>query len=122
MYKVLVVDDEQDIQEVLANLVTSYFKDIEVITRGNGLDGFIEAQKQKFNLIITDHKMPFMTGAALCVAIRTRENLNKDTSILMLSAFITEDIKKELDIKNIEFMEKPLDYESFINRITPYMV
>lgn len=122
MHKVLIIDDEKDICEIVANLVTSYFSDIQVITKNNGLDGFIACQKEKFNLVITDHKMPFMTGAALAVALRTRENQNMDTSILMLSAFITVDIKKELDIKNIEFMEKPLDYESFINRITPYLV
>ena len=122
MNKVLIVDDEKDICEIVGNIITGYFQDVEVISKHNGLDGFITAQKDRFNLIITDHKMPFMTGAALAVALRTRENLNQGTSIIMLSAFITPDIKQELDIKNIEFLEKPLDYESFVNRITPYLV
>jgi CheY-like chemotaxis protein len=122
MAKVLVIDDEKDIQEIISNLISSYFKDSIVETQGNGLDGFIAAQKQQFDLIITDHKMPFMTGAALAVALRTRENSNKDTPIIMLSAFITPDIKSELGMQNIEFMEKPLDYESFINHITPLLV
>lgn len=122
MHKVLVVDDEPDLQDIVSSLVTSYFKDVEVVTKGNGLDAFLACQNEKFGLIITDHKMPFMTGAALTVALRTRDNLNKGTSILMLSGFITPDLKKELDLKNIEFMEKPLDFDSFVNRITPYLI
>lgn len=122
MHRVLVVDDEPDLQDIVSSLVTSYFKDVEVVTKGNGLDAFLVCQTEKFGLIITDHKMPFMTGAALTVALRTRENLNKGTSILMLSGFITPDLKKELDLKNIEFMEKPLDFDSFVNRITPYLI
>lgn len=85
MSKVLIIDDEKDIQEIIANLITSYFTDSIVV---NGLDGFIAAQKQQFDLIITDHKMPFMTGAVLAVALRTRENSNKETPIIMLSEFI----------------------------------
>lgn len=119
--KVLLVEDEPAVTSLLKELISEAFG-VEVHITTNGLDGFLACQKTKYNLIITDHEMPFMKGAALVIALRTRENLNQGTSIIMLSAFINSAMKKELGLTNIEFMSKPFDNDDLMNLISPYLI
>lgn len=119
--KVLIVEDEKEVAAILKSLIEESFG-VEVVVATNGLDGFLACQKTKFNLIITDHEMPFMKGAAMVVALRTRENLNQGVSIVMLSAFINAQMKDDLGLTNIEFVHKPFDNDDLINLITPYLI
>jgi CheY-like chemotaxis protein len=119
--KVLIVEDEIEVAQIVRELVEKAFG-AEVTVHNNGLDGFIACQKTKYNLIITDHEMPFMKGAAMVVAIRTRESLNPGTSIIMLSAFINDKMKQDLGLTNIEFINKPFENEDLLKIMTPYLI
>jgi len=119
--KVLIVEDEREVSSIVKEIIETTFG-AEVVVTSNGLDGFIACQKTKFNLIITDHEMPFMKGAAFVVALRSRENENQGTSIVMLSGFINDQMKKDIGLKNIEFVHKPFVTEDLIKTITPYLI
>ena len=119
--KVLIVEDEKEVSSLVKELVETS-SGAEVTICENGLDGFLACQKTKFNLIITDHEMPFMKGAAMVVALRTRENLNQGTSIIMLSAFINEKMKTDLGLTNIEFVNKPFNSDDLLQVMGPYLI
>lgn len=119
--KVLIVEDEKEVREIVKDLIETSCG-AEVVLCENGLDGFLACQKTKFNLIITDHEMPFMKGAAMVVALRTRENLNQGTSIIMLSAFINDKMKKDLGLTNIEFIHKPFNSDDLLKIVGPYLI
>jgi YesN/AraC family two-component response regulator len=116
MHKILLVDDEIDILKFV-ELILEDKLHCEIQTAMNGLDAYLMATKVKYDLILTDFKMPFMNGAALVIAIRTKENLNKSTPIIMLSAFIDNDLRKSLAIQNIEFLEKPVNSQDLIKSV-----
>lgn len=122
MYKILIIDDEPDIVETVATLIEVKLPMCETFKASNGLDGFIACQKEKFDLIITDHKMPFMTGAALIIGIRSKEPTNKDTPIVMLSGFIDNEMKQKLKIQKVKFITKPFTPDDFIDIIRTYLV
>ena len=77
---------------------------------------------EKYDLIITDHKMPFMTGAAFIIATRTKENKNQKTPIIMLSGYIDEDLKKTLKIQNIKFLTKPFQVDELFSLVRDYLL
>ena len=122
MYKILVADDEPELLDTLAELIDLKLNSCEIFRASNGLDAFIWAQKEKFDLIITDHKMPFMTGAALIIAMRTRETKNTHTPVIMLSGHIDDRMRKELGIQNVQFMEKPLTPSDLIDLTRTYLI
>jgi YesN/AraC family two-component response regulator len=107
MHKILLVDDEPDILETLKELVEDQF-DCSIDTASSGLDAFVLCGKSKYDLIITDHKMPLMTGSAFIMATRTKENLNQKTPFIMLSGFIDDQMKSELSGHQVEFLNKPV--------------
>jgi len=81
--KVLVVDDEPDIVEILSyNLAKENF---EVSKATNGYEAVSYAMKNHPDLIIMDIRMPGMNGIEACRMIKKNE-LMKNIPVLFLTA------------------------------------
>jgi len=81
--KILLVDDEPDILEIVGyNLSNEGYK---IITAKNGVEGVKKAKKEKPQLIILDVMMPEMDGIEACERIRKIPELS-DTIITFLTA------------------------------------
>jgi len=82
-YKILLVDDEEDILEFISyNLEREGFK---VYSARNGVEAIRMAEKKKPDLIILDVMMPEMDGIVACEEIRKIPSC-KDTVIAFLTA------------------------------------
>lgn len=81
--KILLVDDDEDILEMLKYLLEGAGYDI--FTASNGVDGLAMAKKIIPDLIILDVMMPQMDGVETCIKLREDEKLN-NTIITFLSA------------------------------------
>jgi two-component system, OmpR family, alkaline phosphatase synthesis response regulator PhoP len=83
IYKILLVDDEEDILEFISyNLEKEGYK---VFTAKNGLEAVASAEKNLPNLVILDVMMPEMDGIAACEEMRKNPALN-NTVIAFLTA------------------------------------
>ncbi|MBW3518933.1 response regulator transcription factor [Flavobacterium sp. NKUCC04_CG] len=81
--KILLVDDEQDILEIIGyNLVQEGY---QVSTASNGREAVLKAQKEHPHLIIMDVMMPEMDGMEACEHIRRIPEL-QNTIITFLTA------------------------------------
>jgi two-component system alkaline phosphatase synthesis response regulator PhoP len=81
--RILLVDDEPDILEIVAYNLSS--EGYEVFTAKNGAEGVVKAKKKKPHLIILDVMMPEMDGIEACEIIRRTDGL-EDTLITFLTA------------------------------------
>jgi DNA-binding response OmpR family regulator len=79
--KILVVDDEPNIQRLLTVALTN--RGHEVITASNGIEALAMVEAEKPDLIVLDVMMPQMTGHEAHDEIRRRGH---ETPILFLSA------------------------------------
>lgn len=81
--KILLVDDEPDILEIVGfNLANEGYT---IITAENGLEAVKKAEKEKPHLIVLDVMMPEMDGIEACEQIRQIPEL-KDVIITFLTA------------------------------------
>ena len=80
MYRLLVVDDEKEI----CNLIEKYasFEGYEVSCAGNGMDAVEMCRQNEYDLIIMDVMMPELDGFSAVAMIRKTSN----TPVIMLSA------------------------------------
>ena len=91
-YKLLVVDDESNIVEILRfNLEKEGF---EVYTAENGRQGYELFKKEKPDLLLLDIMMPELDGFGLCKMIREESNV----PIIMLTAR-AEEVDKVLGLE-----------------------
>ncbi len=81
--KVLVVDDEPDIVEILSYNLTK--ENFEVSKATNGYEAVSFALKIQPDLIIMDVRMPEMNGIEACRLIKQNEHM-KDIPVLFLTA------------------------------------
>lgn len=81
--KILLVDDEPDILEIVGYNLSS--EGYQVITAENGIEAVKKAKKEKPHLIIMDVMMPEMDGIEACEQIRKNPDLT-NTIITFLTA------------------------------------
>lgn len=114
-YKILIVDDEPDILEILKyNLDKEGY---EVAVANNGEEGLAIATEVNPDLIILDIMMPKMDGVELCRTLRTKPQFAQT-----LIAFLTareEDYSHiaALDVGGDDYITKPIRPRVLISRI-----
>ena len=81
--KILLVDDEPDILEIISYNLSS--EGYEVYTAKNGVEGVAKAKKKQPHLVILDVMMPEMDGIEACEIIRQTPGL-ENTIITFLTA------------------------------------
>ncbi|QXP77462.1 MULTISPECIES: response regulator transcription factor [Winogradskyella] len=81
--KILLVDDEPDILEIVGYNLSA--EGYQVFTGENGIEAVEKAKKHKPHLIILDVMMPEMDGIEACERIREQSDLN-ETIITFLTA------------------------------------
>ena len=116
--KILVVDDEQHILELLSyNLEDNGYS---VTVADNGLQALEYLTDQKFDLILLDVMLPGMNGVEVCKKARLEHKLN--TPIIMLTAK-SEEIDKilGLELGADDYVTKPFGVRELLARIKAVM-
>ena len=113
--KVLVIDDEKHIVELLKfNLETMNY---EVFSSYDGFDGFIKAKEVKPHLILIDWMLPKISGIDVLKKIRSEKEL-QSIPVIMLTAKNTEHDKIEgLDVGADDYITKPFSIKELLARI-----
>ena len=62
MQKILIVEDEKSISNILENILSDEIQGSEITIAENGLDAYKLIEKNDFDLIISDIKMPKLSG------------------------------------------------------------
>ncbi len=115
MNRILIIDDEADILEIIRyNLVKEGF---EVETAENGMSGIEKAKVFLPDLILLDVMMPQMDGIEVCETIRSIDEL-QSTLICFLTAR-SEDYSQiaGLDAGADDYISKPVKPKVLVSRI-----
>ena len=105
--RVLVVDDEQNSREGLSKILTK--EGYVVHTAENGKKALIEAENNKFDLIITDLRMPEMDGIEVLEKLRKK---NKDMGVVIVTAYgEVNSYLKAMNLGAFEYLNKPIHLE-----------
>ncbi len=113
--KILVVDDEEDLLDLISyNLKKAGY---EVSTAINGKKGIELAKRQKPDLILLDIMMPEMNGIEVCEVLM-RDEILKQIPVVFLTARGEEEIEvKTLDLGADDFLAKPISTTKLVSRI-----
>jgi two-component system, chemotaxis family, chemotaxis protein CheY len=116
MKKVLVVDDEHDIREILDDYLTAC--NMSVRTAENGQVAMSVFEEFKPDLAVVDIQMAVMGGIEFSKKIIAE---NPDFPIVMITGYYNEyDISEILSIGVKEVVKKPLHLNKFYNSLQKY--
>ena len=112
--RVLVVDDNQGMQELLQTLLE--LENYEAIIAQNGLVALEKLETVKPDLILLDLMMPEMDGFAFVEELQRRE-LHSHIPILVMTAGAHVKARTEqMGLHN--YLEKPFDLFQFLDALT----
>lgn len=111
--RVLLVDDEVEFVETLAERLRARGLQVEVAT--SGAEGIKKAEKTGFEAVVLDLAMPGMDGIETLKALREQ---NADIQVMLLTGQAT--IKGAVAANRlgaVDVLEKPIDIETLLEKI-----
>lgn len=112
MKKILLIDDEQRMLDLLALYLTPHH--YQCVKAQGPSEALRHLETQAFDIVLLDIMMPEMSGFELCVKIRSFS----DVPIIMLTAREQqEDIVKGLKLGADDYITKPFNEEELLARI-----
>lgn len=115
MQRILVVDDESDIRDLLSYNLKKEGFDVETAADGNA--ALEKARQQHFDLVVLDLMLPNINGIDVCKLFRSDPKL-ADLPVLMLTAKGEEiDRIVGLEVGADDYMTKPFSPRELVARI-----
>jgi two-component system alkaline phosphatase synthesis response regulator PhoP len=111
--RILVADDEPEIQKILSDFLTR--EGYHVILAANGSETLAAAQREDPQLIILDLKMPGMSGIETCRELKAQEN-TWHIPVIIATAF-RERVLESFDAGADDFVTKPFHLEELAVRV-----
>lgn len=116
--KILVVDDQKEIQMMLCDVLE--MQGYEVLTADNGTEGLEQYRKHRPAFTLTDISMPGMSGLDLLKQIKI---LNSEASVILMTGAGTETYAVEaLRGGAVNYFNKPLDINELVETLHRYSV
>ncbi len=110
--KVLVVDDHFEMLELLRSMLELSNDECEVLAVPSAEEGMMELRRIKFDLVITDVRLPGMSGFDFVRKIR---KVREETPVLMITAYSSSEGQKEADeLGVLRYFSKPLDTDAVL--------
>lgn len=112
MYKILIVEDDPSIQEILHDFIQEAGYDITLAS--DGVEALTKFSESHFDLILLDIMLPKIDGYSVSEVIRKKS----DIPIIMLTALDSEEAQiRGLDLMVDDYITKPFSLPILIRKI-----
>lgn len=115
MFKILVIDDDVAILELLKRTLKKQGYDVSVAN--NGEEGIEQAKHLRPALIICDWIMPKLTGIEVCRQVKATSELSTTQFFLLTSLGSVSDRVTGLDAGADDFISKPIEMNELYARV-----
>lgn len=111
---VLIIDDERDIRELLANILSRF--NHNVVTASNGMEGVEAFENGNFDVVFTDLGMPNMSGWEVADKI---SSINPDIMVILVTGWGVELDNNELSERNVDaVISKPFQIKQITDSVS----
>ncbi len=115
--KVLIVDDDAEIVELLVDVLTRDGR-FETKTASSGYEAGIATQRFRPEVILLDYMLPDVNGNVVCQTIRKNPEF-ENIKIIIVSGVVKQDeIEQLLKSGAEDFIRKPFDVTELTGKIT----
>lgn len=114
--KILIIDDEIDIVDVIAAYAREFGFEADLSI--NGVDAIEKAMVNDYYAIFCDYKMPGLDGLAIYKIIISRKPTVKGRFIMITGAILDKDVKDILRKEEIPLLKKPFRFKDVTNLLS----
>ena len=110
--QILVVDDHFEMLEFLRSMLELSNADYQVLGVPSAEEGLLELHRRPFDLLITDVRLPGMSGFDL---VRKAKVLRAELPVLMITGYASAQGRQEAEQLGVaRYFEKPLDTDALL--------
>jgi len=111
---VLVVEDDQVLRESFQQLLSYLFAEVDAAV--DGQDALDQLAEKNYDIVLTDLRMPRMSGFQLLQEIRQQ---SPQQPIVVISAHEDEVLRRELAVYKVHYLSKPVILEELLKVVIP---
>lgn len=115
MAHILVAEDERDIRELITFTLT--FAGHQITQASNGEQALSLVREVKPDLVMTDVRMPRMTGYEVCRAIKQDDELRHTPVVILSAKGQDEEIETGIDAGAVAYILKPFAPDDLTRRV-----
>jgi len=115
-YGILLVDDQRDILRLLhSTLNTLNNNDLQIFESPSGEEALLEASRQRIDLLVSDYKLPGMSGIELMHKVRAR---HPEVKVILISGMTDRKARDEmLNAGAMALFDKPIPLADFLDAV-----
>ncbi|MEM8964147.1 MAG: response regulator [Acidobacteriota bacterium] len=113
--KILVIDDEQDVRDLLRTVLTK--SGYDVVTADNGTDGLIRAHVERPDLILLDIMMEKMDGWETLRLLQLDDNSARTPVVIISARVEPRDKIRALQEGAVDYFTKPFSLREDLEKI-----
>src|SRR5688572_7449991 len=119
--RILIVDDRREQTRVLRTSLELLNHGYLITDVPSGEEAILELTRFNFDLVISDYRLPGMSGAEL---IKRANRMNPGIKAIMLKgANVVHNIQREIDgLPVLGIFDKPLDVEAFTDKVDEILI
>ncbi|MFV0236944.1 MAG: sigma-54-dependent transcriptional regulator [Flavobacteriales bacterium] len=115
MSKILIIEDEQAIRNVLKSILSEENKNYEIDEAHDGLEGLEKIKDNNYDLVISDIKMPKFDGVEV---LESTMKIKPETPFIMISGHGDIDTAVEsIKLGAFDYISKPPDLNRLLNTV-----
>jgi DNA-binding response OmpR family regulator len=105
--RVLIIEDDEEMRSLLKDFFVK--EGFETDSVSNGYDAFGIITKKPFDLVVTDIRMPGLTGLDILPRIK---KIQPEVAIIVITAFGTEEVRRKAFERGAKaYLEKPIHFQ-----------
>nr|WP_319393804.1 response regulator [uncultured Desulfobacter sp.] len=111
--KVLIIDDEQEFTQALAERMTN--RGMDVTTSGSAIEGLQSVEEKSFDVVVLDLQMPEMDGIETLKILKKKK---PELQVILLTGHAT--VEKGIEAMKLgamDLLEKPADLSTLTEKI-----
>ena len=116
MARVLIVDDEEYIRDLIKEVLTSQGHEFELAD--GGVSAFEILRKKTIDLAVVDRNMPGMSGIEIVQLIRQNPKTKGMKVLMCTGSSVTKEIDEAFAAGADDYVLKPLSFASLLSKVS----
>lgn len=118
-YRILIVEDQRDLARAIAMALASLEANLQVLQVPSGEEALLELRRQGVDILITDLRLPGMSGQDLAAWVRRH---HPETRVFLISGLPQDEVREAAEqMQADEVFRKPLEMADLLDAVERYL-
>lgn len=113
-WKVLIVDDEYEIREVVAEYIETVGHEVVAVGSGREAMDLLDRQDLHFDIALVDWQMPGISGRDVILELGRR---NATSAVLIITGHVSESLGRSTPHVRTDIIHKPFSLSELLKRM-----